>query len=113
MSNATVPEVKIKAPWWERRIYFLSGVIVVLIGVVAALTVALGSAQATAKNAQHVQASCSFYHDLALVQLPEKVSPFGLQIVADARNAFVGMGCGGSLPKPDPRLRPYLKLEAS
>ena len=59
-------------------------------------------AQALAR--QH--ASCAFYHDLAPVPITPgptgKASKLGVQIVSDSRAAYVGQGCPGPLPPPDP-----------
>jgi hypothetical protein len=84
---------------------------VVLLMLVAALGVAL-QAQTRAHQAQvGAQGSCVFYKDIATASIPDKTSTLGLRILADSRIAYVTLNCApqfGQLPKPDPRLLPYL-----
>lgn len=51
-------------------------------------------------------ADCSFYRDLAglpLANLPNgHPSELGVKIVSDSRGAWIGRGCPGKLPPPDP-----------
>ena len=98
-----IPEVKIKLPWYKWLIWRLVILCAALILVVAALTISL-------INAEQVKGSCPAWRDIATATLPTNIDKESLRIVADARYAYVHMGCsGGALPAPDPRLAPYLK----
>lgn len=52
------------------------------------------------------RASCGFYHDLTPLPITTgptgKASRLGVQIVSDSRATYVGQGCPGPLPPPDP-----------
>lgn len=53
-----------------------------------------------------VQAECHFNHDLGGVPITVgptgKASVLGVEIVADSRLAWRGLGCPGTLPPPSP-----------
>ncbi len=54
-----------------------------------------------------VQAECRFNHDLGGVPITinpatKKASLLGVEIVADSRLAWRGLGCPGQLPAPSP-----------
>jgi hypothetical protein len=56
-------------------------------------------------------ADCRFFYDFGTIALPATSGKVALQIVADSRNAYATRGCtgkSGRLPRPDPRLLPYL-----
>lgn len=60
--------------------------------------------------ASGVHGTCQFYRDIGNIAPSDKSTAAGLQIFADARNAYAAAGCElGPLNPPDPRLLPYLK----
>lgn len=66
-----------------------------------------------AVSEQQVRATCRFYLDLARSQsaLNGRSQPLAFSIIADAFNAYTGLGCRptyGPLPKPDPRIVKYI-----
>jgi hypothetical protein len=98
-----IPEIKTKLPWYKWLIWRLTALCCALLLIIAALTISL-------INAEQVKGSCPAWRDIATAKLPKTVDPESLRIVADARYAFVHMGCGGGpLTPPDIRLYPYLK----
>jgi hypothetical protein len=96
---------------FERGVYKLAGLCVLLILLCSALGIGL-SAVARANRAQTgVQGSCQFWRDLSNLPLTKTSSVIAFTIVADSRIAYVTQDCAdkfGKLQKPDPRVLPYL-----
>lgn len=66
---------------------------------------------ASAKASASVQASCQFWHDLALVPSSAASTKTLFTILADARIAYSGLNCvahTGELPAPDPSVAALL-----
>jgi hypothetical protein len=69
-------------------------------------SVSAGLAQANARLARQITGDCGFYGDLA--GLPLATAPnghpseLGVKIISDSRVAWVGHGCRGKLPPPNP-----------
>lgn len=73
-----------------------------------------GLAKANAKLQQQILADCGFSRDLAGLPVAnvagQKPSKLGVKIVSDSRLAWLGHGCPGELPKPDPSFVAGAKL---
>jgi hypothetical protein len=62
-----------------------------------------------AAAAARAASTCHFFFDFGTISLPAASGRVAFQIIADSRNAYVQSGCQfGRLPRPDPRLLPFL-----
>lgn len=89
-------------------LWFLCVAVAVLaVGTFVVNGVAHQARDASSKASASVQASCQFWHDLALLPLSSATTKTGYQIVADARVAYSGLHCTthtGVLPAPIARV---------
>lgn len=63
--------------------------------------------QAVALEQQQIRADCGFYGHLSGLPITDPPGPgnpsrLGVQIISDSRASFLGHGCPGHLPPPDP-----------
>ena len=91
----------------QKVIHWLLGLVAVVavISLLVSLTVFLtqsGTEQRTVTNV--VSAECGFYRDIGEVPPPVKTTEFGIKILVDSRNAYIGLGCTQKLSPPTPGL---------
>lgn len=79
--------------------------LIAVASLVVSLTTSSNQASTTQRTvANVVSAQCAFYYDIGTVPPPAKVTEFGVKILVDTRNAYVGLGCAGKLPIPSAAL---------
>ncbi len=98
----------------ERGLIKLGAACFVLILLCAALGLALSAQSAANRANTSVRGSCQFWRDLSQLPLAANSTKVAFTIIADSRIAYARQACPnhlGDLPKPDPRVVPFLPLE--